>query len=287
MIDFTNKVATRITLYADISHRNNPAYVYAKQNDADSRYLIVDVAGMSGDIAVDGMAQLNATKPDGTHSYIAGTIEQDGTIVIGLTDQLLAVAGVISCDIRIAGSNYTTALTTSTFYIVVEESNYDSEAIKSENEYSGIAARAATIARDSAEAAQVSAEAASISASEAEGFAAEVEQRISEAISYIPEDGMPATHQWDGTVLTVTSASGTSSADLKGEKGDQGVQGEIGEPGKSAFAYAQEGGYTGNEANFIEELNDLSNLRTDVDSLKSVVYEELTIEDIDALFYEQ
>ena len=30
------------------------------------------------------------------------------------------------------------------------------------------------------------------------------------------KDGISATHQWNGTVLTVTSASGTSSADLKG-----------------------------------------------------------------------
>lgn len=49
--------------------------------------------------------------------------------------------------------------------------------------------------------------------------------------------GISITHQWDGTVLTVTSASGTSSADLKGEKGDagpegpQGAQGEKGEKG--------------------------------------------------------
>lgn len=37
------------------------------------------------------------------------------------------------------------------------------------------------------------------------------------------EDGVSATHKWNGTVLTVTSASGTSSADLKGNKGDSGV----------------------------------------------------------------
>lgn len=37
------------------------------------------------------------------------------------------------------------------------------------------------------------------------------------------KDGTSATHYWSGTTLTVTSASGTSSADLKGEKGDPGV----------------------------------------------------------------
>lgn len=38
-------------------------------------------------------------------------------------------------------------------------------------------------------------------------------------------DGVSATHKWEGTVLKITSASGTSSANLKGEKGDKGEQG--------------------------------------------------------------
>lgn len=42
-------------------------------------------------------------------------------------------------------------------------------------------------------------------------------------------DGVSVTHKWDGTVLKVTSASGTSSADLKGQKGDKG------EPGKDGY----------------------------------------------------
>ena len=33
------------------------------------------------------------------------------------------------------------------------------------------------------------------------------------------------THEWNGTVLTITSDSGTSSADLKGTKGDTGARG--------------------------------------------------------------
>lgn len=36
-------------------------------------------------------------------------------------------------------------------------------------------------------------------------------------------DGVSVTHSWEGTVLTITSAAGTSSSDLKGEKGDQYV----------------------------------------------------------------
>lgn len=38
-------------------------------------------------------------------------------------------------------------------------------------------------------------------------------------------------HEWNGTVLTITSDSGTSSCNLKGEKGDDGARGAQGAPG--------------------------------------------------------
>lgn len=41
------------------------------------------------------------------------------------------------------------------------------------------------------------------------------------------------THEWNGTVLTVTSDSGTSSADLKGAKGDDGCRGAQGATGEA------------------------------------------------------
>lgn len=40
--------------------------------------------------------------------------------------------------------------------------------------------------------------------------------------------GVSATHTWSGTTLTITSASGTSSANLKGGKGDKGDTGADG-----------------------------------------------------------
>lgn len=44
-------------------------------------------------------------------------------------------------------------------------------------------------------------------------------------------EGACPTHSWDGTVLTVTSSSGTSSADLQGPPGKPGDPGEKGEKG--------------------------------------------------------
>ena len=46
-------------------------------------------------------------------------------------------------------------------------------------------------------------------------------------------DGISCTHNWSGTVLSVTSASGTSSANLVGPQGPQGIQGEIGPQGET------------------------------------------------------
>jgi hypothetical protein len=42
------------------------------------------------------------------------------------------------------------------------------------------------------------------------------------------KDGTSVTHSWSGTTLSITSASGTSSANLKGEKGDKGDTGAAG-----------------------------------------------------------
>ena len=49
-------------------------------------------------------------------------------------------------------------------------------------------------------------------------------------------DGVSATHSWSGTTLTITSASGTSSANLKGEKGDTGADGKDGGNGKDGVS---------------------------------------------------
>ena len=90
------------------------------------------------------------------------------------------------------------------------------------------------------------------------------------------KDGVSCTHSWNGTTLTVISASGTSSVNLKGDKGDtgakgeQGIQGEKGADGsdyvltdsdKSDIATAVKADLTQLEplfANSIEECTDIS-----------------------------
>lgn len=153
MPNLENKVVTHLTLYADSSVHNVPSYVYAKQYDANSRYIIVRIKQSSGDIDVTSASQLNATKPDGTHSYIAGTANEDGTVTFGLTANLLAVVGQVSCDITVFEGDDTSGdamLTSSTFFIVVDESNYDSDAIESTDEFSTVSDALIQIAADRA-----------------------------------------------------------------------------------------------------------------------------------------
>ena len=45
------------------------------------------------------------------------------------------------------------------------------------------------------------------------------------------KDGVSCTHSWNGTTLTITSASGSSSANLKGATGDRGEKGDKGDTG--------------------------------------------------------
>lgn len=59
----------------------------------------------------------------------------------------------------------------------------------------------------------------------------EVDAAIDYAKPEDGKDGQSATHSWNGSVLTITSASGTSSADLQGPQGPQGPAGPEGPQG--------------------------------------------------------
>ena len=73
------------------------------------------------------------------------------------------------------------------------------------------------------------------------------------------------THQWTGTVLTITSDSGTSSCDLKGAKGDDGPRGAQGAPGSSVAEDSQKLGGVAAEnyalkTDTVENANKLGNV---------------------------
>ena len=83
-------------------------------------------------------------------------------------------------------------------------------------------------------------------------------------------------HQWNGTVLTITSDSGTSSCDLKGAKGDDGPRGAQGAPGSSVAEDSQKLGGVAAESyalktDTIENANKLGNVAAAQYALKNNV----------------
>lgn len=130
------------------------------------------------------------------------------------------------------------------------------------------------------------------------------------------DPGAGATHAWDGTVLTVTSASGTSSANLKGEPGEDGNPGKDGvsptvttsksgkvttikitdasgtktatindgadgAAGKSAYQYATEGGYAGTETEFRQKLaKDIPSVAQEAGESESLVMSQKAVTDL-------
>lgn len=85
----------------------------------------------------------------------------------------------------------------------------------------------------------------------------------------------PITHKLEGTTLTITSSSGSTSIELKGEKGepgepggkgdkgdpgDKGDRGEVGptgRTGKSLLDYLREAGYNGTEQEFKDSISSM------------------------------
>ena len=88
-------------------------------------------------------------------------------------------------------------------------------------------------------------------------------------------DGISVTHKWDGTTLTITSASGTSSSNLKGEKGDKGDKGDTGSAG-SQGPKGDKGdtGLQGESGVGVESI--IQTLQTDQDDALNIITATLT-----------
>ena len=99
------------------------------------------------------------------------------------------------------------------------------------------------------------------------------------------KDGVSVTHAWNGTVLTVTSASGTSSADLKGEKGDTGASVEVDDTLSKAGA-AADAKATGDALNALNEANAAQDERlTALEQESGIVTVEPADGDVPIIFY--
>lgn len=111
--------------------------VKATQGDTKSRFIIVDLIGsnMAYDLT-DTTVKVYAVKSDNKKIFNNATIldYKNGKIEIELTNQALAVVGQVKMQILVLGKSQE-ILTSGIFYVDVEESIVDGNAIQSTNEF--------------------------------------------------------------------------------------------------------------------------------------------------------
>ena len=133
----------KITL--DIHKTVSAVSVRVKKGDTGRRLLIhLAEKGFPYHISNDCYAVFTATKPDGKVVFNNCYIE-DCMIAYDFTEQTVAVAGLVECEIILYGSGGK-QITSASFTILVEETIYDTETeIESTNEYNALAALIAEV----------------------------------------------------------------------------------------------------------------------------------------------
>lgn len=211
-------------IFLDIRDSHGACVLDMKQTDTHRRLRItLTDGGKHYPVSGNCYAVFTARKPDGTVIYNLCSLDQ-GDVIYDITPQTTAVPGVLQCEIRLLDAGKplqpdgqgvlpeadAQLLTSAAFGIRVHPTVYDENAeLASHTEVSALSG---AVAR-------------------AEQVASALEQARDSGYF----NGESPTHSWSGTVLTMTSAAGTSSADLQGPKGDKGDPGPKGDPGDAAL----------------------------------------------------
>lgn len=113
------QITQYITL--DMTDGENWQAVHAKQGDDASRFICVTLtaSGVVYTPPEGATANFRCLKPDGCSCYNPATINEDGTITVDLTEQVLAVAGRVAADVSLVGTEGQ-VLSTVSFEIIVE-----------------------------------------------------------------------------------------------------------------------------------------------------------------------
>ena len=127
----------KITL--DVHKTVSPVSVHVKKGDTGRRLMIhLAEKGFPYHLSQDCYAVFTARKPDGKVLFNECTIE-DCVIIYDFTEQTVAVAGLMDCEIILYGAGGK-QLTSASFNIVVEDTIYDTETeIESTDEYNALA----------------------------------------------------------------------------------------------------------------------------------------------------
>ena len=127
----------RQKLSLDFGRDTHPITVFAKQNDTKTRFLEIIPLNCGQAYAIeDGVTpRLQLTKADG-HTVLNDATVENGVIVVELTPQALAAAGVAVAEIGLYKGE--ALLSSQIFYIDVERAAFDKDAPVSSDEFNAL-----------------------------------------------------------------------------------------------------------------------------------------------------
>lgn len=232
---------SKVLITLELQETASLAVVKAKRGDT-GRKLQVMLAdgGAPYSISQDCYAVFTGKKPDGTVLYNRCAVA-DNVIEYVFSEQTCSAPGRIPAEIRLYG-NDEKLLTSAYFVLEVHDTVFHEDDVISKDEMNALDALVL----------------------ETTALKTEIEEKLENGAFIGPEgpQGPQGPRGQDGTVAfeELTNAQRES---LRGEPGLDGQDGKDGKdgkdgadgaPGKSAYAYAQDGGYSGSEAEFAQKL---------------------------------
>lgn len=122
-------------IVVDVITINTMDDLVAMQGDGASRYIKAKFMAADKVVVVEpgALVLLNALKADGTRAQSIGTVNNDGTVTVEISNQMLTIDGRVQCDISVI--NGEKKLTSTTFYINVKSAAITDQDIESSDEY--------------------------------------------------------------------------------------------------------------------------------------------------------
>lgn len=191
----------RQKLSLDFGRDTHPITVFAKQNDTKTRFLEITPLNCGQAYAIeDGVTpRLQLTKADG-HTVLNDATVENGFIVVELTPQALAAAGVAVAEIGLYKGE--ALLSSQIFYIDVERAAFDKDAPASSDEFNALTAALAEVNTVAERAATIASEIANEAADNANG-AAEGAEKVNISAVQTETGATISVTDREGTVTTV------------------------------------------------------------------------------------
>lgn len=191
----------RKKLSLDFGRDTHPITVFAKQNDKNTRFLEITPLNCGQAYALeDGITpRLQLTKADG-HTVLNDATVENGVIVVELTPQALAAAGVAVAEIGLYKGE--ALLSSQIFYIDVERAAFDKDAPESSDEFNALTAALAEVNTVAERAATIASEIANEAADNANG-ATEGAEKVNISAVQTETGATISVTDREGTVTTV------------------------------------------------------------------------------------